>query len=52
MNFEERSIIESGLSLWVNCVVFRPSELFQAFITEYGDKKNRDIPSTSPLYSS
>lgn len=25
MNFEERSIIESGLGLWVHCVLFKPA---------------------------
>lgn len=48
MNFEERSIIESGLGLWVNCVLFKPVDLFKEF-TVFGDKSKT---SSSPLFSS
>ena len=48
MNFEERSIIESGLGLWVNCLLFKPIDLFKEF-TSFGDKSKS---SSSPLNSS
>ncbi len=47
MHFEERSIIESGLGLWVNCLLFRPGSLFPEFVS-FGEASK---PSSSPLHS-